>query len=648
MGPFCSCLSFGFTGIRCQAGYYDFYLSGYENGRPSYLGTIMSVEYKVFWDGTQWGFQQTDPSFPEIAFFSTVDTFNICELIGSDWQIGDITNFPIICTFLSGLDVALIDCPSIPCNCYETTIPENCDGVEIGYLDCSDNIVSFIGYKNETYNFCSKIVPTANCRPSLLFLLKGECTNGQCPQPVTTTTTIPITTTTTTFFPLPNTPLEPTNECDVITIFPMGVECISVDPSFTDTFDGSASLYITGGTPPYEILWENGSVGTTINNLGVGKYKATVTDSYGDFLITSTCILSAETPSPTTTTTSTTPPISFNDLCVIYTRPNGKFFDSQFSDFIYDGIYNEKPSWLSSDGNYFIYWNTGTTEEWLISGNTSFVVYNPNPDTPPLNGWQILGAGKTTITVVEGSCDNLPPLSMQLTSNNPSCGSNGSIIVSASGGIPPYLYSKDGGSSFQYNPIFNNLAGGNYSIVTKDSTGTLQTQIVTLISNSSPTTYNLTLNRSGNNLSVNINPPLPNGVNVIFDLITNSQFSVAPLPTSAVNSVGANILVNGSPITPNSPVINNITTTNLCNGTTFITTTSSTWPNITLNNTSTFSGTLFNTLSPVLPLPSCYAATSNTDAYINNAKIQGCECCNVFIVQEGRGRALGLNNIPII
>jgi hypothetical protein len=127
-----------------------------------------------------------------------------------------------------------------------------------------------------------------------------------------------LTTTTTTFFPTPNTPLEPTNECDVITIFPMGVECISIDPSFTDTFDGSVSLYVTGGTPPYEILWENGSVGTTINNLGIGEYKATVTDSYGDFLITSTCVLSAETPSPTTTTTSTISPIQFDDLCVIY------------------------------------------------------------------------------------------------------------------------------------------------------------------------------------------------------------------------------------------------------------------------------------------------------------------------------------------
>jgi hypothetical protein len=265
-------------------------------------------------------------------------------------------------------------------------------------------------------------------------------------------------------------------------------------------------------------------------------------------------------------------------------------------------------------------------------------VYNPNPDVPPLNGWQILGAGKTIITVVEGSCDNLPPLSMQLTQNNPSCGSNGSIIVSASGGIPPYLYSKDGGSNFQYNPIFNNLGGGNYSIVTKDSTGTLQTQIVTLTNSSTPTTYNIALSRSGNNLSISITPPLPNGVDVVFDLITNTQFNVAPLPTSATNNSGANILVNGFPMIPNSPIINNITTTNLCNGTTYITTTSSTWSNITLNNTSTFLGTIFNTVSPIFPLPTCYAATSNTSAFLNNAKIQGCECCNVLITQEAQSR----------
>jgi hypothetical protein len=451
----------------------------------------------------------------------------------------------------------------------------------------------------------------------------------------TTTTIIPITTTTTTFFPVPNTPLEPTNECDVITIFPMGVECISLNPSFTDTFDGSASLYITGGTPPYEILWDNGSVGTTINNLGVGEYKATVTDSYGDFLINSTCILSAETPSPTTTTTSTTTLPQFGDLCVIYTTFNGKTYESEFSDFIYNGIFNDKPSWLSNDSQSFMYWNTGTTEEWLISGTTAspFVVYNPNPDTPPLAGWEVLGDKTTTITVLEGSCSLIPPLSMQLALNNPSCKNNGSIIVTANGGVPPYLYSKDGGASYQTNPIFNNLGGGNYSIITKDSVGNVQTQIVTLLTNTIPTDYIVTLNSLGGNLSVSISPSLPNGISISFDLIVTSQFFVAPLPTSAIHNSGANILVNGLPVLPNAPVINNTTAANACNGTTYVTNKTFTWSTITLTNTSTFSGTLIDTINPILPVPPCYSGISAINASLNNPRINGCDCCHVSFVQ---------------
>ena len=537
--------------------------------------------------------------------------YRLTDIIGG-WSNGLFPNIGDVC-YISGNS-------NIPDGCYTrippiTPIPPTyfLDGTATPVTDCNDIL----------------------CEP--------------CLQPTTTTTFFPITTTTTTFSPVPNTPIGPTNECDVITIFPMGVECVSIDPSFSDTYDGSASLYVTGGTPPYEILWENGSVGTTINNLGIGEYKATVTDSYGDFLITSTCVLSAETPSPTTTTSTTISPIVFDDLCMIINNNSSKVGSINFYDFIYDGIFNNKPSWLSNGGELFMYWNTGTTEEWLVSGNTGFVIYNPNPDIPPLIGWDSLGGGKTTVKVVEGSCDNLPPLSMQLSFNNPSCVSNGSIIVSASGGIPPYQYSKNGGTTFQFNPIFNNLGGGNYSIVTKDSTGSLQTQLVTLTTSSTPTTYNIALSRSGNNLSISITPALPNGVDVVFDLITNSQFNVAPLPTSAVNNVGANILVNGSPITPNAPVINNTTTTNLCNGTTYITTTSSTWSNITLNNTSTFSGTLFNTVSPVLPSPTCYAATSNTNASLNNAKIQGCECCNVLIAQEAQSRGnLGRVTAPNI
>lgn len=85
------------------------------------------------------------------------------------------------------------------------------------------------------------------------------------------------------------------NECDVITIFPMGVQCFVQNPTNDRSFDGLATLGITGGTPPYTVEWEIGSFAPALSNLGVGEYTATVIDSYGDFTATTTCVLTAET-----------------------------------------------------------------------------------------------------------------------------------------------------------------------------------------------------------------------------------------------------------------------------------------------------------------------------------------------------------------
>lgn len=46
---------------------------------------------------------------------------------------------------------------------------------------------------------------------------------------------------------------------------------------------------------------------------------------------------------------------------------------------------------------------------------------------------------------------------------------NGSIVITASGGTPPYQYSIDGGSSFQASATFANLNAGTYSLVVEDA-----------------------------------------------------------------------------------------------------------------------------------------------------------------------------------
>lgn len=85
------------------------------------------------------------------------------------------------------------------------------------------------------------------------------------------------------------------NECLPITIFPLGVECVATQTSTPTSTDGSLSLIITGGTPPYNISWSNGEYSETINNLSQGVYTSTVVDFYGDYTVTTTCVLGSET-----------------------------------------------------------------------------------------------------------------------------------------------------------------------------------------------------------------------------------------------------------------------------------------------------------------------------------------------------------------
>jgi hypothetical protein len=63
-----------------------------------------------------------------------------------------------------------------------------------------------------------------------------------------------------------------------------------------------------------------------------------------------------------------------------------KFYKAEYISFDFDGYINNNPSWLSDDGEYFLYWNTGTTSQWTVSGYTNGAIFNQNPNTPPKNG----------------------------------------------------------------------------------------------------------------------------------------------------------------------------------------------------------------------------------------------------------------------
>ena len=159
--------------------------------------------------------------------------------------------------------------------CYCYFIKTQSENTDVTYVDCDNNIVVQSLISGLTYNLCSRIYPQFDSESNIPLKITDICENNQCPP------TLPT--------------VKPTNECDVITLFPMKIQCLTQQPTSIFSYDGATTLLITGGTPPYTVFWEVGSYAPALTNLSVGSYTATVTDYYGDFTEVTTCVLTAET-----------------------------------------------------------------------------------------------------------------------------------------------------------------------------------------------------------------------------------------------------------------------------------------------------------------------------------------------------------------
>ncbi|MCP9747728.1 immunoglobulin domain-containing protein [Lacihabitans sp. CS3-21] len=131
------------------------------------------------------------------------------------------------------------------------------------------------------------------------------------------------------------------------------------------------------------------------------------------------------------------------------------------------------------------------------------VTYNINGGTFGSNGvFSNLAPGTYTIGVKDNNCtltnsvtvNTVMDLALSLTSqNNCIIGSTGTITVSASGGLSPYLYNIDGGA-FGAAATFNGLATGPHTINVKDARDCLQSLIVTIVEKpSAPTVTSPTI-----------------------------------------------------------------------------------------------------------------------------------------------------------
>ena len=449
------------------------------------------------------------------------------------------------------------------------------------------------------------------------------------------------------------------NECTPATLFPLGVSCFVVQPSSPESSDGVVSLVITGGTPPYNILWDNNNTTQTINNLSAGSYGATVTDTYGDFTAQTICVLTGTTPNPSPTPTPTpTPTPEGPNFCMSFFFEGPVGIQTYNIHFNLSSFINGKSSWVSDGETYTIFWDT-LSSSWNVGGGSlPGGLTNNNPLSPPTNAgdWTVIGSYGSVTNIVDGLCgeilmglsplsEGMNTISSVVTQNQTNCGCDGSIMINVSGGYPPYLFSIDGGLTNQGMPIFSNLCQGSYSTLVTDSSGFTQSNSVTINPPKPPITYSINLSNSfvttvnssttltkNYTTQVTINPPLPYGVTIEFDLIHTNTHETSPQSGSSTNITNSQMTKNSTILPYTYSSVTTGTSFNVIDGcqnqTLYVNGVSQVWQNLTVMNGDNI--TVETTTSIIKNENNeCYFGISNDVFNIINAKIYGCSCCTV-------------------
>ena len=481
-----------------------------------------------------------------------------------------------------------------------STTPIGCGvGLTTGpyfYTDCCGNLISGTDVES--------VVTIDYTKAYNGIALAYESTSVSCPTPTetptqTVTPTPSITpsftpTPTTTLTPTPTTTLTPTsqevyvrqNDCDVVTLFPLGLLCNVVNPSSATSFDGVVSVQITGGTSPYTIVWDSGQIGQTMAGLPGGNYGVRVVDYYKDYTASTICSIFAASPTPTASQTATpTPTVTpdYANLCFFVDYKTGTINGPlQFSR---GAAYNGRPSWQYFNGisTTYLRWNIEQgkweMQDWTIGQGT---LVNYTNTYFPLTGWESVGNPvQAVITVTEGTCPDYPPLQMTITTDPTTCGNtqpcDGDITITALGGRAPYTYSINNGQSFSSSNIFSQLCEGTYTVVVKDSIGNILRRDVIVIAEATPVLYEMTVSTSGvtqvtnNNYTgswaVEVNPPIPLGASITFDLYVNKLSTVDGPGTGS--TLGTTIVYkDGTQLTKDNTTVNSSTVSRPnCDGT---------------------------------------------------------------------------------
>lgn len=281
-------------------------------------------------------------------------------------------------------------------------------------------------------------------------------------------------------------------------------------PATCGANDGTISLTFSGGTAPYTFQWNNGSTVMNPTQLSAGTYNVTITDANG---------------------------CSYTELATVTTT--GSLAVNTFVQ--YDSCQGTACIVASTVPNATYSWSNGAVTPQICGlpdGTYNVTVTGPSGCT-----------GFAIETVV-----NATVLQAAATSTPASCGSDGSVISTATGGTPPYTYAWN---TLDNTSTVSNLPAGNYTVTVSDVNG-CSTTATTNIANGSFSLDSITVTQATCNISADAtatlyvsgsNPPFSytfngtTGSNNVFTGLSIGTYSVT------VTDGGGCILVQSFTVT---------------------------------------------------------------------------------------------------
>ena len=328
-----------------------------------------------------------------------------------------------------------------------------------------------------------------------------------------------------------------------------------------------------------------------------------------------------------------------------------------YKHFIPNGLVGGYPSWKDDELNSII------TITWDATLNPArFVINNYQPGGPgsvvssiypttstsnPPSNWQSVGEVRVSINQTLGDCPKIQQNNFKRSVNQPTCICDGSIIFDVDLDNPPFSYSIDNGVTYSSSPIFTNLCSGTYILAVLDSIGNVHLSSEIVKTQVPSTTYTISLYTTNtkpvnNNVSlansyettVVVNPPLPNGATITFDLIHNNNFYSSPNSGTSILTTSTLLYKNGDEVlltnTSNS-VNQSVNTAAGCQKEyVYQSNISDVWSSLTISNSDTIT---ISTSSRVdkTTTGNCVVGYSNDNYSISNPVISGCDCCSIII-----------------